>query len=218
MISDSPDVKKAVFDLMNRNCDVSAWVLLLGALIVLCLVLLLFVTIINYKKLTAECNISRTQADTDALTGLWSRHAINRATGKGRGGCEAGSASFSVIFIDINGLKVVNDTYGHLVGDCVLKIFAQNLVSSIRSSDHAGRWGGDEFVVLASGLRSENDMEALCKKIEQATAKIITVENCQISISASFGYALAGVDGKNLKDLIRMADMRMYKNKYKLLR
>ena len=160
----------------------------------------------------ADCNWARVQADTDDLTGLWSRHAINHTLQDGQRMQDV-DAPWSVIFIDVNGLKSINDKYGHLVGDCVLKVFAQSLSNSIRFSDYVGRWGGDEFIVLVSGIRSDADFSVFCHKLQQETSKIITVEGHEIKISASFGYARARVDGESVSDLIRVADSRMYKNK-----
>ena len=214
MISDSPDLQKPVLGLLSCTCDVPVWGILLIWAVVLCLVVFLFIAIGHCKRAMADCNGARSQADTDDLTGLCSRHAINRKLQEGP--CLQdidGPLLWSVIFIDVNGLKSINDKYGHLVGDCVLKVFAQSLSNSIRFSDYVGRWGGDEFIVLVSGIRSDADFSVFCSKLQQETSKIITVEGHEIKISASFGYARARVDGESVSDLIRVADSRMYKNK-----
>ena len=217
MISDSPDLQKPVLGLMSCTCDVPVWGILLTVGIVLCLVAFLFMAIRHCKRTMDDCSWARTQADTDDLTGLWNRHAINRKLQEGQCLQEIDAPFWSVIFIDINGLKAINDNCGHIVGDCVLKVFAQCLSHSIRFSDYAGRWGGDEFIVLVSGMRSNADMENFCHKLQQETSKIITVDNKEITISASFGHALASVDGESVNDLIRVADARMYKSKKQLL-
>ena len=213
MISGSSDLQKPVLGLMSCTCDVPVWGILLIGVFVLCLVVFLFMAIRNCKRAMADCRWARTQADTDDLTGLWNRHAINRKLQEGQ--CIQGvdAPFWSVIFIDVNGLKSINDNCGHLMGDCVLKVFAQNLSHSIRFSDFAGRWGGDEFIVLVSGMRSYADIENFCHKLQQETSKTITVDGKEIKISASFGHALASVDGESVNDLIRVADARMYKNK-----
>ena len=138
---------------------------------------------------------------------------MNRALQGGQHCYGPGLLRCSVIFIDINGLKLINDECGHLVGDCVLKIFAQQLSQAIRCSDYACRWGGDEFLVLVPEMRSKADIAALCKKIEQETSTTVTIDNRPVAIRASFGYALAKVDGGTVADLIKIADIRMYKNK-----
>lgn len=213
MISDYPDLQKSVFGLMGGNCDVPVWGILLALLFILSLVAFLFKAISQSKKILADYNNARIQADTDDLTGLWSRHAINRALLEGQFLHGAAEPCWSVIFIDIDGLKSINDGWGHLVGDCVLKIFAQGLSHSIRCSDYAGRWGGDEFIVLVSGMRSKTDLMALCEKLQRETPQVITIDEEPIKISASIGYALANTDGDNVWDLIKVADARMYKNK-----
>ena len=212
MILDSPGLQKPVLGLMSCTCDVPVWGIMLIGVFVLCLVVCLFMAIRYCKRAVADCNWARVQADTDDLTGLWNRHAINRTLQDGQRLRDV-DAPWSVIFIDINGLKSINDNCGHLVGDCVLKVFAQGLSHSIRFSDYAGRWGGDEFIVLVSGMRSNADMENFCHKLQQETSKTITVDDKEITISASFGHALARVDGESVNDLIRVADARMYKNK-----
>ena len=211
MISNSPGLQKPVLGLMSCTCDVPVWGIMLIGVFVLCLVVCLFMAIRYCKRAMADCNRARFQADTDDLTGLWNRHAINHALQGGQ--WQDVDAHWSVIFIDVNGLKSINDKYGHLVGDCVLKVFAQSLSNSIRFSDYVGRWGGDEFIVLVSGMRSDADFSVFCRDLQQETSKIITVEGHEIKISASFGYALARVDGESVSDLIRVADSRMYKNK-----
>ena len=215
-ISESSDVQSFVLELMRCSCDVPGWGVLITLLLGLCLLVFLLAALWNYKKAMADYRRASTLADTDELTGLWSRHAINRALHEKQCLCSAHSLERSVIFIDVNGLKAINDSCGHLVGDCVLKMFAQSLSRSIRFSDYAGRWGGDEFVVLVSGMRSEADIAAFCNKLRQETSKSITVCNRQINVSASFGYALANVDGTTVAELIRVADARMYKNKRQL--
>lgn len=213
MVSDSPDLQKPVLGLMSCTCDVPVWGILLIGVFVLCLAVFLFMAIRHCKRAMADCSWARAQADTDGLTGLWNRHAINSKLQEGQCLKDIDAPFWSVIFIDVNGLKSINDNCGHLVGDCVLKVFAQSLSHSIRFSDFAGRWGGDEFIVLVSGMRSYADIENFCHKLQQETSKTITVDDKEIKISASFGHALARVDGESVNDLIRVADARMYKNK-----
>lgn len=215
-ILESSDVQSFMFELMRCSCAVPGWGILIAVLLGLCLLVLLLAAQWNCKRAMADYRRASTLADTDELTGLWSRHAINRALHEKQCLCSAHSLERSVIFIDVNGLKAINDSCGHLVGDCVLKMFAQSLSRSIRFSDYAGRWGGDKFVVLVSGMRSEADIAAFCNKLQQETSKTMTVCDRQINISASFGYALANVDGTTVAELIRVADARMYKNKRQL--
>ena len=204
---------QSVFDVLYCRCDTPVWAIVV---IIISLILLLVISIFaifNCKKLIEECNSAKKLASIDPLTGLLNRQAINKIFEDKLTVQHRGSTGFSIIFIDINGLKSINDKYGHLVGDCVLKVFAQSLSNSIRFSDYVGRWGGDEFIVLVSGMRSDADFSVFCSKLQQETSKIITVEGHEIKISASFGYARARVDGESVSDLIRVADSRMYKNK-----
>lgn len=217
MISSCPDLQKLALGMLRSNCDVPMLVILLIALLFGGLFVFLFVAVRQCKRARADCSRAYTQADTDELTGLWNRHAINRMLREGPSPQDIYTPFWSVIFIDINGLKSINDKCGHFVGDCVLKVFAQSLSQSIRFSDYAGRWGGDEFIVLVSGMRSNVDIETFCHKLNQATSKTISVDDNEIKISASFGHALAMVDGERMSDLIRIADARMYQNKQHVL-
>lgn len=213
IVSDNTDWQMYVHSLMSCSCDVPAWGIMLTVLFVLCLAVFLLTAIYNYKKMMTKYITIRTEADTDSLTGLWTRHAINRAILERQYLHSVDAPGWSVIFIDINGLKLINDEHGHLVGDCVLKIFAQSLSLAIRFNDHAGRWGGDEFIVLVAGMRTSTDMANFCQKLQQETSQLIMIDDKQVKINASFGYALVSVDGENVKDLIKVADARMYRNK-----
>jgi diguanylate cyclase (GGDEF)-like protein len=120
--------------------------------------------------------------------------------------------NFSVIFIDFDGLKLINDKFGHRVGDKALKLTAKVLQDSVRDFDIVSRWGGDEFII---GLIDTNKEEAL-KVVGRIKRKLASVRIKRQNLSVSFGVAVA-VDKKekvlNLYELIERADMAMYEAK-----
>lgn len=119
---------------------------------------------------------------------------------------------FSLVFIDIDHFKSINDTYGHLAGDTVLKGIAQNLRKSVRASDIVGRYGGEEIVIGllgANGKDAKRISESLRKKIEEQSFQH---HDNQINVTASFG--IASLNKKmDTNQLIDAADKALYKAK-----
>jgi diguanylate cyclase (GGDEF)-like protein len=84
-----------------------------------------------------------------------------------------GADPLSILFIDLDGFKAVNDSHGHAAGDLVLKEVAARLLDAVRPRDAVGRYGGDEFLIIASGLSSEPAAQALVDRIHQALAPLV---------------------------------------------
>ena len=122
--------------------------------------------------------------------------------------------SFAVMYIDLDGFKYVNDTYGHDSGDIVLITFANRTTKILREHDLLARLGGDEFVVIVQDFNNRKDLENIAKKIMKSTNEPISLnENNQANISASIGIAIYPDDSKNKKELLKFADISMYKVK-----
>lgn len=115
----------------------------------------------------------------------------------------------SIIIADLNGLKVINDTYGHLLGDEMLKTAADILNESCREKDIIARWGGDEFVVLLP-LTSEEEVKSICTKIAEGCREA-SVEN--VPISLSLGAATKASAEESLKETLIKAENNLNKNK-----
>jgi diguanylate cyclase (GGDEF)-like protein len=118
-----------------------------------------------------------------------------------------------MLFIDLDGFKLVNDTYGHHAGDFVLKIVSSKLNKSIRNVDTAARLGGDEFIVILDCIKSIEDAPLIANKLIAAISQPISFNNSAISIGASIGIAIYPVHSSKPEEIIKLADLSMYKAK-----
>ncbi|HKS99242.1 MAG TPA: sensor domain-containing diguanylate cyclase [Rugosimonospora sp.] len=154
----------------------------------------------------------RHQATHDTLTGLPNRalildrveHALARARRNG--------TPLALMFLDLDGFKAVNDTYGHGVGDRLLRHVAGRLSSTLRGSDTIGRLGGDEFVVLVEGASLTDGPEVIAERIDTALAEPFQIDGVEppltIHTRASIGVA-AGIRA-SAEELLRDADIALY--------
>lgn len=117
---------------------------------------------------------------------------------------------FALLLIDLDSFKPVNDTYGHDVGDELLKVVAQRMQAAIRKTDSVGRIGGDEFVVLFRNINSADSALELSRKVADSVAKPIHIGELELTIAVSGGIAVYPSDGKTAFDLTKCADERMY--------
>jgi diguanylate cyclase (GGDEF)-like protein/putative nucleotidyltransferase with HDIG domain len=155
-------------------------------------------------------------ATTDYLTGLPNARSLFLQLERELARCKRDNSSLTVMVSDMDGFKQVNDRFGHLEGNRVLRLFAQALKDSCREYDYVARMGGDEFVVIAPGLAADG----AGKKAEQmrALARQAGAEVCgEEIVSLSVGRAVYPVDGKGAEQLLAEADRRMYLEKQKQL-
>ncbi|MDD3768061.1 MAG: GGDEF domain-containing protein, partial [Aminobacterium colombiense] len=117
----------------------------------------------------------------------------------------------SMVMIDMANFKLINDTYGHLVGDKVLKSFASLLSECVRAGDIAGRFGGDEFLLILPGTVQKQAFH-LVKRL-QSSLEALHVEGVLHNISADFGVATVPEDASSLHEALKIADDRMYQSK-----
>ncbi len=120
---------------------------------------------------------------------------------------------FSVLFIDMDRLKLINDSYGHETGNKLLRAFADRLQDSVRPGDVVARLGGDEFAVLADGLNDRAEVELLAERILQDVNQPFYVDRHTVSASASIGIAKGASSYENAEELLRDADIAMYRAK-----
>ncbi len=119
----------------------------------------------------------------------------------------------AVCYLDLDGFKQVNDTYGHEIGDILLVEVSQRFFQILRANDTVSRLGGDEFVVLLEGFQAEVDCREVIARIQQVIAKPYFLQGQEIVIGVSIGVALFPGQGKNADELLRHADQAMYRAK-----
>ena len=116
----------------------------------------------------------------------------------------------ALLFIDLDHFKRINDSLGHLVGDTVLRAVAARITGTLRNTDVVARFGGDEFMVLMTGVASIADVEDVAQKLLQAVQASIDVDGRPLNVSPSIGIAMHPGDADTADELIRHADTAMY--------
>jgi len=164
------------------------------------------------KKLHAKQKSIENIAYTDQLTELLNRASFDKKFEEILNESCKKNKKFSILFLDLDNFKPINDTYGHDIGDKVLKIVAKRVKNSLRKNDIIARIGGDEFVVLLPEVSKENISEIIMK-LNNAVKKPIKIDSLLIQTSVSIGYSVYPDDGKNKFDLIKKADKLMYLDK-----
>ncbi len=150
---------------------------------------------------------------TDPLTGLfhfgYSRERINQEILR----CRREGGSFSIIFFDMDHFKKVNDRYGHLVGDDVVRHVAGVLQSAVRGGDTLSRFGGDEFLLLLPGANLHEAELALQRLLQAFKERPYHIHGAPLQMGLSGGAAEYPGEGRSLEQLLQVADHKMYKQK-----
>ncbi len=120
---------------------------------------------------------------------------------------------FSILFIDLDGFKSVNDTYGHETGDEVLKIVGNRLKEFVRKSDIVARMGGDEFTIILRDIKEKKDLEKLVNKIHQNIKKVMHIGKNDCYVDSSIGISIYPENGEDSEALLNKADASMYEIK-----
>ena len=149
----------------------------------------------------------------DHLTGLPNRHFLNERTSKVVSLSLRLDYLVGVLYIDVNDFKEINDTHGHHIGDAVLIEISKRIQKHIRHSDTAFRLGGDEFLIVAPGIKNINQIRRLCKKLVEALADDMTLEGITLSPKCSIGVGVVPHHGKDLFEVMQVADKAMYEAK-----
>jgi len=153
------------------------------------------------------------QATHDALTGLLNRPAAVSALEQTLARAERSGASIGLLYIDLDGFKRANDNHGHHVGDLILKEIAGRMRDVVRRGDVLARLGGDEFLAITEGMRDVNEAVELARRLVQAIAAQIELENLRLTVQASVGIAFALDAHEEPGQLLVCADLAMYRAK-----
>lgn len=170
----------------------------------------------NEHRLTIDFETKLThQAHTDVLTDLSNRSAFNDALGALFDAVEQTGAGFSMLLVDLDHFKGINDSFGHPAGDAVLRHVARMLQGTCRATDIVARLGGDEFAILVPGLVDATALEALSKRAVTAIATDCYFEGRLLPVSASIGGAVVPEHAADEPTLMRIADLALYAAKAK---
>lgn len=185
-------------------------VLGIGLLTILVIIPVYFASLV--RQLHAALAHMRTMATHDALTGLPNRHSFYEHLHHAIRLAEQNSVPFAVVFVDLDGFKPINDALGHAVGDAVLKSVARRLEQSARKHDVISRYGGDEFVLILTGIQ-KNEVPSVAHKIINTIALPYEAGGKTVSLTSSVGIATYPDSGRTVDELVAHADAAMYRSK-----
>lgn len=159
-------------------------------------------------------NELKQQATYDHLTKIYNRHTLMTAIEKNMSISLRHEVQSSIIFIDIDNFKQFNDTHGHLLGDKLLRDIGQIMKKNIRQGDSVGRFGGEEFVVLAPHTGKKQAV-TLARKLLDAVSNHIFIgkDNAKVTVTFSAGVATFSEDGNTSDSVLKKADEAMYQSK-----
>ncbi len=161
-------------------------------------------------------------AHYDLLTNMPNRVLLSDLLSKAIMQCQRRNQLLAVAFLDIDGFKNINDTYGHEVGDELLITFSQRINDALREGDTLARIGGDEFIVIMVDLEKHEDSAPVLERLLETTANSFVLSEAVVKVSTSIGVAFYPQDGLDADHLIRHSDRAMYdakragKNRYHL--
>ena len=152
-------------------------------------------------------------ATHDPVTGLPNRNLMDDRCNQAINHAKRSNQPIAVLYVDLDRFKVVNDGYGHAVGDALLTAVGERLSALVRESDTVARQSGDEFLVLLGDLRSLTNAHVVAQKILDALNKPFTLSGREVHVTASVGASVYPQDGSTAEALISNADIAMYRAK-----
>ncbi|MHA6482244.1 sensor domain-containing diguanylate cyclase [Paenibacillus sp. strain BS8-2] len=157
------------------------------------------------------------KAHHDKLTGLLNRSAMEVVVQRAVRQAEERGGGLAFMYMDLDGFKAVNDTYGHAVGDVLLQEVASRLAANSRNGDYLFRMGGDEFVMILSvpADDAEREAEGVASRVLESIRKPFDIEGQRMGVSCSIGIALWPQEGRDIPTLLRDADEALYASKSK---
>ncbi|PKH05634.1 sensor domain-containing diguanylate cyclase [Moritella sp. Urea-trap-13] len=175
---------------------------------------LMYTTVIHdiTARRAAEAEI-RKLAMTDPLTGVANRNQFELCIEEAIQVAEQNNKSVGLLLLDLNKFKPVNDTYGHHVGDQLLKDVSARMVEASRQTDTVARLGGDEFAIIFNHLDTPECIKVPFDRLVSELSRPYVVNDMVLNVTASIGVSMYPQDDTNIDELLRKADLAMYKNK-----
>jgi len=155
------------------------------------------------------------QANHDALTGLPNRSLLNDRITQALALARRTEQHVAVLFLDLDGFKFINDSFGHSFGDALLCSVAARIMSVLRQSDTLARLGGDEFVILLPNVPNADAALGVASKVLESFAEPLSQDGRNLHVSASIGISVFPQDGETFDSLLQHADVAMYRAKAK---
>jgi len=153
------------------------------------------------------------QALHDPLTKLPNRLLLMDRAHQALARLHRNEGPIAFLFVDLDGLKAINDSLGHAVGDMLLAAVAERLAATLRDSDTVARLGGDEFVILAEDLDSESEALTVAERVVEALEATFEVGSVDVRMTASVGVSISRDPDADPEDVLREADVAMYRAK-----
>lgn len=160
------------------------------------------------EQLRVHLQAVEEEAATDPLTGVLNRRALDRLLARETERCEVQGAMASVLALDLDHFKAINDSHGHAVGDAALQAFTERVRGQLRQSDHLARLGGEEFIVLLPGASLEKAIE-IAERLRAAVAESPLLEVPRVAVTVSIGAA-SWQAGETGPGLLARADAASY--------
>ncbi len=166
-----------------------------------------------YKELAQYSKQQQELALHDPLTGLPNRRLLEDRIATSLQHAERNHGKAAVMYLDLDGFKSINDTYGHAYGDEILKMVAKRLVGSSRKEDTVARIGGDEFVIVLGSLSGLGDAREPASKLVEIVSEPYFINDLTLKLSTSIGISIYPDDADTVDALISMADSALYEAK-----
>ncbi|MBR0791811.1 EAL domain-containing protein [Bradyrhizobium manausense] len=199
---------------LQTTYDRAAAVLIVGMLLTLSLSTYLMLASRNSRRLSLANRRVLELAQTDVLTGLPNRAFFLARLDELNGQLENGGWSFSILMLDLDRFKNVNDSLGHGAGDALLRLVAQRLKSAVRATDVLARLGGDEFAIIQESSEDQRvSSTELAARIAKLVAEPFLLPGHRVEIGTSIGIAVAPDHGSDQEQLLKKADLALYRSK-----
>jgi diguanylate cyclase (GGDEF)-like protein len=165
------------------------------------------------QAMQQQNRVLETLSITDSLTGLYNRSKLDAILSDQIARFKRTQREFTLLMMDIDHFKTLNDTYGHLTGDEVLAAVAQILVQSIRSIDYAARYGGDEFIIILVETSAEQALRTAERICDQVEGMIYNIDSSSIAVTVSIGIVQCQPGDETPTAVLARADMALYEAK-----